>query len=57
MAGERCSFALWQASLHTEESMGPSVVLQAAKASCHLPVVPVVPAMSIDPADEWLPLF
>lgn len=45
VARERCSFILGQASLHTQQSMGPFVILQTVKVSCCLPLVLVVPAM------------
>lgn len=53
VARERCSFVLGQASLHMQQRMGPSAILQTLKASCCLPLVLVLPAMSIVPADKW----
>lgn len=47
------SLALAQASLYKQQSLWPSMVLQAGKASCCLPVAVVVPAGSTVPVDKW----
>jgi len=53
VARERCSFVLGQASLHRQQSIGTSVILQSMKAFCYLPLVLVALAMSLVPADKW----
>lgn len=47
------SLVLGQASLYEQQSMGPTMILQTAKASCCLPVAVVVPAVSTVPVGQW----